>query len=125
MMGAELRFPYGRPPDGVTAWWRVEARSYSVVIDAERELYGSTGPLLEARWFEVIKTTPKGVWIAGRFCLRDARKRFACPTLHEAIESFVARKDRQIKILSNQLASAQKARDEAATYFELEYMRKI
>lgn len=125
MMGAQLHFPWGRPPEGVEVWWRIEAKSYSVVIDADREEYGSTPPRLEAMWFEVIKTTPKGVWLADRFCLRDARKRFACPTLHEAIESFVARKDRQIRILSNQLASAQKRREEAATYFELEYMRKI
>lgn len=125
MMGAELHFPYGRPPEGLDVWWRVEARSYSIVIDAEREEYGSTRPRLEAQWFEVVKTTPKGVWIAGRFCLRDARKRFACPTLHEAIESFVARKDRQIRILSNQLSAAQDVRQQAATYFELEYMRKL
>lgn len=125
MLSAQLHFPWGRPPEGLEVWWRVEAKSYSIVIDAERELYGSTRPRLEAQWFEVLKTTPKGVQIAGRFCLRDARKRFACPTLHEAIESFVARKDRQIKILSAQLAGAQDVRKQAADYFQLEYMRII
>lgn len=95
------------------------------MIDADREEYGSTLPRLEAMWLEVTKTTPKGVWLGDRFVLRDVRKRFACPTLHEALESFVARKDRQIRILSNQLSSAQAMRLEAATYLKLEYGRTV
>jgi hypothetical protein len=34
--------------------------------------------------------------------LKDARKRFACSTKHEAIESFRARKLRQLSILRSQ-----------------------
>ena len=45
---------------------------------------------------KVLKETPKGVWLNDsgnrRFVLRDARKRFACPTRQEALESFIARK---------------------------------
>ena len=125
MMGAQLHFPWGRPPEGVEVWWRIEAKSYSIVIDADREEYGSTPPRLEAMWLEVTKTTPKGVWLGNRFVLRDVRKRFACPTLHEALESFVARKDRQISILSNQLSKAESMRLEAATYLKLEYGRTV
>jgi len=56
--------------------------------------------------FPITKTTPKGVWINNlgipRFVLLNAYKRFACPTKEEALESFMARKTRQIKILAEQ-----------------------
>lgn len=62
----------------------------------------------------VAKETPKGVWLnaagkGGRFVLRDARKRFACPTITEAKESFLARKTRQVSILRSQLRAAEAA----------------
>lgn len=57
--------------------------------------------------FRIIRTTPKGVWInygcTEKFVKLDARKRFACPTKEEALESFLARKQRQKRILSSQL----------------------
>jgi len=61
----------------------------------------------------VLKTTPKGVWFDDfgrrRFVLTGARKRFACPNLKEAVESFKARKQRQITILTSQLGHANDA----------------
>lgn len=64
--------------------------------------------------YRVIRVTTKGVRIKcggddnrdTRFILRDARKRWACPTKHEAIESLEARTERRIKILNAQLNSA-------------------
>lgn len=66
-----------------------------------------------------VKHTPKGVWLLGagrygrpdRFVRRDANKRFACPTMEEAKESFIARKKRQASIYEARLKSAHKAID--------------
>jgi hypothetical protein len=61
--------------------------------------------------FRVVKETPKGVWLEGagrfgqdRFVLRDARKRFACPSVEEAWESWRSRKQRQLRLLRLQIA---------------------
>jgi len=69
--------------------------------------------------YKVLRHTPKGVWISmyggisysteQKFILLSARKRFACPTVEEALVSFKARKQRQIKILKGQLKQAEEA----------------
>lgn len=69
---------------------------------------------LHLETFEVLKYTQRGVWLdyyggGKKFVLNEARKRFACPTKEEALESFRARKKRQIKILKAQLHSACRA----------------
>ena len=57
----------------------------------------------------VIRKTLCGVWLelpfgsGKRFVRKDARKRYACPTKDEAIDSFIARKRRQTRILTVQL----------------------
>jgi hypothetical protein len=60
--------------------------------------------------FNVIRETPKGVRIEqysgdyrGRVVLHNSRRKYANPTIEEAKESFIARKERQIKILKKQL----------------------
>jgi len=67
--------------------------------------------------FPITKKTPKGFWIDNlgipRFVLSGAYKRFACLTKDEALESFMARKKRQIKILTAQCKNATKALSEA------------
>lgn len=62
--------------------------------------------------YGVIKRTPKGAWINScpkKFVLLTARKKFACNTVDEAKESFIARKNRQKKILTAQLKQCEKA----------------
>lgn len=58
----------------------------------------------------VVSRTPKGWWVVNsghrRFVLADARKKYACTTEKEAIQSFAARKRRQIKIINAQLKVA-------------------
>lgn len=69
----------------------------------------------------VIKETRKGVKLIGinhgrdnpRFVLRDAKKRWACPTIEEAVVSFVARKERQAGIYRARASHAEYARDAA------------
>lgn len=91
----------GAPPERV-AWWRVDSYRYDrgVRVYVER--------------LTVERETACGVWLGalppyGRFVLRAARKRYACPTEVEAFESFVARKEKQIRILERQLEHARLA----------------
>jgi hypothetical protein len=65
--------------------------------------------------YRVVSTTPKGAWIRldgwgeKRFVLATARRRFACSTVEEAYESFVARKRRQISIYRARIDRAERA----------------
>jgi|ERR1700739_1756224 len=98
--------------DEKTYWFRVEARSVGD-INYDGDLVGSHMEVT-LRKFEVLKTTPKGVWLKQfmedkKFVLRDARKRFACPTVAEAFESFRARKARQKRIYKARIADVEDA----------------
>lgn len=91
------------------------------VIDNNEEVYyrfydqtfsgGSIELLL--RVYPVLRHTPKGVWLdtytGKKFVLRDAYKQFACPTLEKAMESYIARKKRQIAIYHARLETAERA----------------
>jgi hypothetical protein len=64
--------------------------------------------------YKVVKETPKGIWIElwigkNKFVNLQAKKKFACLTIEEALESFKKRKQRQITILEYQLANAKQA----------------
>lgn len=85
-------------------WYRVKEKRYATPVDEfGNPIDGSTrGVLLEK--FNVLKHTPKGVRLSnGRFVLRDAMKRYACPTIVEAYESFFARKSKHRRILLKNL----------------------
>ena len=100
-------------------WYRYEEVHYA----ASALTPGASRIELRLMEYKVLKHTPKGVWIdpyyvrgwavsgERRFVRRNATKRFACPTIEEARESFLARKNRQIRILSAQLKSARRAKD--------------
>lgn len=100
--------PFPDPAPGDDVLWRVESKRYSYVIDPDAERYGTTAPRLELFWFRVIKRTPCGAWIDGRFVNLKARKKFACNTKEEALECFRRRKEVHVSILKAQLAAAQK-----------------
>lgn len=74
------------------------------------------------RQYPITKTTPKGVWVDNygtpRFVLSGAYKRFACSTQEEALESFIARKTRQVRILAAQQEIVSKALVNAKSMFE-------
>lgn len=63
--------------------------------------------------FEVLRRTPAGVVLdvhgEERFVRRHARKRFACPTIAEALASFKARKRRQRQIYEARARDAAEA----------------
>lgn len=88
-------------------WYRYEDR-WSSNGDGEVEIH--------LRKFEVIKHTPKGVWLdldswrkEKRFVLCEGRKRFALPTKQEARVSFLARKRAEIGHLKTRLRRAELA----------------
>lgn len=92
------------------AWYRVEDHRTAPSLDEwENPIPGSGRLHITIYPYRVLRHTPKGVWLedhtqpGGRFVLKDSRKRFACPTKEEAIESFIARKRRQCEILKAQL----------------------
>ena len=93
--------------------YRYEDHIYSGGIDeADRPIPGKTEVVL--REFSVVRWTPKGVWIRTpdlppdneKFVLLTARKKFACPTKEEALQSFIERKKSQVRILTKQLEKA-------------------
>lgn len=95
--------------------WRVEAVSYSTVIDAEREEYGSTAPRLELFLVSIKHWTPCGarllswrsygpVWVD----LRSGAKQWASRTPEEALRQFELRRRKQINILKRQLLRAER-----------------
>lgn len=80
-------------------WYRVEDYSADYVV---------------LRKFQVLRSTPQGVWLdlypyPNKFCLIGVGKRYAHATVEQALNSFMARKKRQILILTNQLRRAESA----------------
>ena len=65
--------------------------------------------------YDVVKTTPKGMWIrafpgaSSRFVRLNAKKKYACLTKEEALISFKKRKERQIKLLETKVRLAKDA----------------
>lgn len=95
---------------------RYEDVVYAAAMD---EWDRSTGPgtlEVKLRRYPILKRTPKGAWIdtglgllQPRFVLLEARKRFACPTEPEAMESFIQRKRQQLRILKTKVARVETA----------------
>lgn len=88
-------------------WHRFEDFRYAAPLDEYEQPIGSGRAAIRHDQYNVIRVTPKGVWLdigcgEEKFVLRAARKKFACLTEAEAMESFIARKKRQLKILKNQ-----------------------
>ena len=66
--------------------------------------------------FDVLRETPKGIWIGysnfsgwKRFVNLSAKKKYACLSKEDALISFKARKERQVEILEHQLRYAKEA----------------
>ncbi len=107
---------FGNPdtlPEDDSHWFRavadVSLLAVSVREDGDLEWHKRLRPDVRI-WMEaypVLRRTPKGVWLdtdnGDRFVLRHARKRWACPTRAEALESLKARSHRRRVILRAQL----------------------
>lgn len=96
--------------------YRYEDVAYAAPFDDTGRSLGTVK--VELRTYQVVRRTAKGMYIAlgggsdgdflgmERFMLTDARRRFACPTIDEARQSFIARKRRQAGILKAQMDRA-------------------
>lgn len=106
----KIFYPFGSVPEGADVLWRCEARCYSYTIDADRDEYGVTDPRLEMTWWIVKRWTPCGARLeCGKYVNLDksiSRREWASRTPAEALESFRARRKRQIGILENQVHRA-------------------
>ncbi len=96
-----------------TYWYRFsESVTYNIKFDSYFLELCSVKLKLEE--YKVIKKTACGVWInlgvgEKKFVLEKAKKRWACPTIEEALISFEYRKRKQVKILKDQLEISSKA----------------
>lgn len=103
----------------MSEFYRYEDTCYAPSVDEFNAPLGKRHVVVALRRYEVLRATPKGAWIdvwgAPKFVLLSARKRFACPTIEEAKASFIARKRRQIRVLSAQLHDAKIALSLAAS----------
>jgi hypothetical protein len=80
-------------------WYRVESW--------ETEVRGRPAVTLYVNSLRVTRHTPCGVRLAdGSWCSNTSVKRYAYPTIEEAMNSFKCRKIRQIAILSHRLDKA-------------------
>lgn len=117
-----------KPTVGDT-WYRYEdeRRAHLSISENSVESYFSTLSIV-LREFTVDKVTPQGAWIRGfwrqekedgvfhmagpesrRFVLLNARKRFACPTKMEALQSLLARRKKQRRIYKARLSHIEEA----------------
>ena len=83
------------------------------------------GPRLSVRTYLEISETPKGYWVREEtmfgvgervWVSKTSKKRLCHPTLEAARQSFLARKRRQILLLSHQLENARFAKSLAENY---------
>lgn len=106
----------GPVPEGADVFYRYEDRPYANAADE----YGDPVPRqpgtnMYVRLYKhpVLKRTKCGAWIEDvggkRFINLSWTKRFACPTLEEAQESYRKRKARQIRIHNARVKDAEEA----------------
>lgn len=94
-----------------TLWYRIEDYRTAAPLNERDEPSGPGSSEVRVVELVVTRETPKGVWLdyrivpgfPRRFVRRNARKRWACPTMKEALASFRARKERQLRLLRAQI----------------------
>lgn len=101
--------------------YRYRERAYSAGVDQFGDPLPGYYLKLELEEYVITRRTPKGIWINldfyklgypgtnVKFVLLTARKKFAALTPEEALNDFVCRKKRQIKILKARLEQAERA----------------
>jgi hypothetical protein len=114
-------FVVDETPPPAEVWYRVVDLRYAPTLDEWDRPQGNGRSAVQVREYPVLRHTERGVWLEGygetgrRFVLRDARKRFACPTREEAWESFRARKQKQLRLLTAQIAHVRRVLEMEAT----------
>lgn len=116
-------------------WYRYVDHPTAAPLDEYDRPIGRGGVQVHCERYAAIKETPCGVWLQlhdldtgcklrlsylgedRRWIRKDSRKRFACPTKKEALESFRARKRKQASIYRARAADADRALAEAERKF--------
>lgn len=99
--------------DAVGYLYRFDAVSYAYCIDPDGDYWGSTPSRLELTLYPVKRWTNTGatlfIWSGARrkHVNFSHNKQFACRTPQQALESYRARKTRQIAILKARLRNAE------------------
>lgn len=87
--------------------YRYEETRYAPPFDEFDNPCGKGTIRVNLYTFQVVRKTPKGVWIDSfgreKFVLLRAKKKYAHFSKEEALESFIARKNRQSQILNQKL----------------------
>ena len=91
-------------------FYRYEWREYSV-LDYDGEYVSSVfpNPKLELTTYDLLKETEKGYWIGNKgfsfkkWIPKKSKRRYAYPTKQEAMDNFITRTERRIKILQRTL----------------------
>lgn len=91
-------------------WYRVEDYMVASTLDEYETPMGPGHVELRVLKFQIVKVTPKGVRLdVEKVVLDHWNKKYACPTLELAVESFMARKRRQIAINNSRVKNAKEA----------------
>jgi hypothetical protein len=94
-------------------WYRYEDRRYAGGCDESGDpIPGAAHSEIILRTFQVLSTTPQGVWLSlggdkRRWVSYSAHKRFACSTKELALRSFIARKQKQRAIYAARMRIAE------------------
>ena len=111
-------------------WYRYEDRHTAPPLDEFDNPIGKGGVTIDLLEFEVVRHTPKGIWVrrarrhrhyvddTQRFVLTNAHKRYVCPTIEEAQLSFLARKKKQLGIYEARAESVRDVFAKARRQFE-------
>lgn len=84
-------------------WHRFENWLSAAPVDEGDNICGESRMNVRHVTLKVIKNTPKGIWLTKgfgdkHFVLLNSRKKYASPTIKEAMESFRARKLKEAAI---------------------------
>ncbi|HWI05618.1 MAG TPA: hypothetical protein VNT52_17560, partial [Acidimicrobiales bacterium] len=80
-------------------FYRFEDVWYAPPVDEFDNVVGAPTLRIQCQKLPVVKVTPKGVRLCnGVLVLNASRKKWACPSEALALESFKARKARQVEI---------------------------
>ena len=94
-------------------YYRYESYTVGVGYNPETETCSGHRVKIILRIYDVTKITPKGVVLSvygeRKFVLNSAIKQYACATTELAKASFIARKKKQISILSRCISDAKEA----------------
>ena len=94
-------------------FYRYEIVEYAVMdMNGEYTNPVFPNPCLELREYDLISETPKGYWVGynmgssfipKKWVSKTSKKRFAYPTMEEALTNFILRTEKRLKILDWQL----------------------